>query len=64
MIQIRDYDNNIDREKILYLLDGWDTEENVCCIDIIYERILCTWVSKKNPDNPMYMEALEGDQEE
>ena len=51
MIQDRDYNRNVDTDDILSLLSEWDTE--------IESYALKT--QSHDPDTPMYMEALSGE---
>ena len=54
MIQDRDYDSNVDTDDILSLLAEWDAERESYAIK----------TQSHDPDTPMYMEALSGENPE
>ena len=54
MIQDRDYDSNVDTDDILSLQAEWDAEKESYAIK----------TQSHDPDTPMYMEALSGENPE
>ena len=62
MIRNRDYDRNVDTEKVLYLLAGWDAQDCMDYMSKFYIREPYDIKSHSHqPNTPMYMEALSGE---
>ena len=65
MIQYRDLDSNLDTDDILSLLAEWDAED---CMDtpsrFHMRESYALKTQSHDPDTPMYMEALSGENSE